>query len=158
MAEKAGASEFLKSQGVVIPKNTRVRCEEMTEEIETQLRRIIPLAWCRNSSMSPSDWSSDNPAIGQCGPTSCVLQDYLGGNILYCVVKLPCGNDVSHYCNQINGKIVDRTGSQFESDSRIVTLVERRDSFLSNRELILNLGEGSKRYEILKKRVDQLFR
>ena len=83
--------------------------KHMTSDIELILRDVIPRAWGRDTSMSPPDWSENNRATGQCGPTACVVQDYLGGDILYCVVRLPCGNDVSHYCNMVDGRRIDLT-------------------------------------------------
>lgn len=103
--------------------------------------------------MSPAEWSEDIPTKGQCGPSSCVIQDYLGGEILYCVVRLPFGHDVDHYCNRVNGRVIDITWCQFESGSSITDYVEQRDVTLSNRQLILFSEQMQKKYEMLRERV-----
>lgn len=53
-------------------------------------------------------WRIDNPAAGQCGVTSLVVNDELGGDILKTDV-----NGAWHFYNSIDGKRVDFTMSQF---------------------------------------------
>jgi hypothetical protein len=55
-------------------------------------------------------WRSDNPAAGQCSVTALVVQDELGGEILKTDV-----NGAWHFYNQIDGRRVDFTVSQFDS-------------------------------------------
>lgn len=55
-------------------------------------------------------WRQDNPASGQCGVTALVIQDALGGEILKTDV-----NGAWHFYNQVDGRRVDFTMSQFDS-------------------------------------------
>lgn len=65
-------------------------------------------AW---SSQSSSKWSKDNPANGQCGVTSLVVHDLLGGKINK--TALPNG---WHFYNVVNGTRIDFTSSQFSKE------------------------------------------
>ncbi|MFD0048198.1 hypothetical protein ACFVHQ_02480 [Actinomycetes bacterium NPDC127524] len=58
-----------------------------------------------------SKWMNDNPVKGQCGVTTLVVNDLLGGEIKK--TKLPDG---WHFYNVINGKRLDFTASQFTED------------------------------------------
>ncbi|WP_213287801.1 hypothetical protein [Bradyrhizobium sp. sGM-13] len=64
-------------------------------------------AW---SAETGGKWRSDNPAAGQCSVTALVVQDELGGEILKTDV-----NGAWHFYNQIEGRRVDFTMSQFDS-------------------------------------------
>lgn len=70
-----------------------------------ELLNALNKAWSIKSS---SKWSSDNPAKGQCGVTSLVVQDTLGGEIQK--TQLAEG---WHYYNVIDHKRYDFTESQF---------------------------------------------
>jgi hypothetical protein len=54
-------------------------------------------------------WSAENPARGQCGVTSLVANEFLGGEIL----KTRIGDDW-HFYNVIKGCRLDFTASQFD--------------------------------------------
>jgi len=59
-------------------------------------------------------WKKSNPALGQCGVTALIAQDMLGGEILKTrVVKAP-HIDIWHYYNNIGGRIIDFTETQFD--------------------------------------------
>jgi|UniRef100_A0A7C1T0A3 hypothetical protein len=62
-------------------------------------------AWSRETS---SFWSLDNPARGQCGVTSLVVQDVFGGQIS----KPPLQQGL-HFYNLIDGHRFDFTSDQF---------------------------------------------
>jgi hypothetical protein len=61
------------------------------------------------------DWSTDNPARGQCGVTALVLQDLLGGELLAAEVHNADGSRQGvHYWNRFaDGVEVDLTREQF---------------------------------------------
>lgn len=63
-------------------------------------------AWSIETS---SLWAPDNPARGQCGVTSLVVQDLFGGEILK--TRTPEG---MHFYNRVNGARIDLTQSQFK--------------------------------------------
>lgn len=69
--------------------------------------RKLREAW---STETGRQWRSDNPAAGQCSVTALVVQDELGGEILKTDV-----NGAWHFYNQIDGRRVDFTVSQFDS-------------------------------------------
>lgn len=76
------------------------------EDIKWCLER----SWCAASSSS-SDWTPENPSLGQCAVTAMIVQDLLGGELLRCMV-----GDVSHYWNLLpDGIELDFTRQQFES-------------------------------------------
>ena len=56
-------------------------------------------------------WNNDNKTLGHCAIVALLINDYFGGDI--CKIKV---NDISHYFNHINDKIIDFTASQFKID------------------------------------------
>ena len=73
-------------------------------EIEEALKKV----WSIKSS---SLYTPANPAKSQCGVTSLVVNDLLGGEIL----KTKVGSQW-HFYNKIGGSRVDLTASQFKED------------------------------------------
>lgn len=66
-------------------------------------------SWSKETCYPPDQgkWSAENPALGQCAITALVIQDFLGGEILYC-------KHYHHYWNRLpNGTEVDLTKEQF---------------------------------------------
>ena len=111
------------------------------------------LASAFNEAWSPESstlWKSENPALGQCGVTALVAQDYLGGKILKTnVVKY--GVDVIwHFYNEINGVLEDFTMSQFDEP---ITY----DNKPSNREEAF-ADTSSQQYDSLKSAVERYSR
>jgi hypothetical protein len=62
-----------------------------------------------------AEWSADSPARGQCGVTSLVVQDLLGGELLLAEVLNADGSRQGlHYWNRLaSGVEVDLTREQF---------------------------------------------
>lgn len=77
------------------------RSYSMKKDILNALRKL----W---SSQSSSKWSLDNLAKGQCGVTSLVVQDILGGEIRKTFLK-----EGWYFYNVINGVKMDFTEEQF---------------------------------------------
>jgi pimeloyl-ACP methyl ester carboxylesterase len=73
---------------------------------ENNLIVVLFESWSMTTS---SKWSSENPAKGQCGVTSLVVQDFLGGEIVKTL--MPKG---WHFYNKVNGIRYDYTSSQFD--------------------------------------------
>lgn len=67
-------------------------------------------------------WTPDNPAKGQCGVTSLVINDVLGGEIL----KTPMAEGW-HFYNRIFGKRYDFTSSQFNDPVLYVDQLSSRE-------------------------------
>ena len=74
------------------------------------------------SSESSSKWSRENPASGQCGVTSLVINDLLGGEINK--TQLPSG---WHFYNVINGNRYDFTASQFSEEIYYMDIPSNRE-------------------------------
>ena len=96
----------------------------MKENKIEELRAALFLSW---SNQSSTLWKAENPALGQCGVTALVAQDILGGEIF----KTPYG-DIWHYYNQIDGRAVDFTESQFDSDLRYEDIASNREEAFSD--------------------------
>lgn len=73
---------------------------------ETEIKNYLLQCWSLKSS---SLWTSNNPAYGQCGVTTLVINDNFGGEIL----KTKLSNGSWHYYNRIEGERVDFTKDQF---------------------------------------------
>jgi hypothetical protein len=105
----------------------------------------IMRAWDYDTSSDATNWREDNPAWGQCAVTALVVQDLLGGDLLRGLV-----NGVSHYWNRLpNGQEIDLTIQQFG------TITERQGAIVRERDYVLSFPETAKRYELLRKRVQQ---
>jgi len=108
-------------------------------------------SWSKETSYpsTQKDWSDKNPAFGQCAVTVLVVQDYFGGEILYC-------KHYNHYWNRLpNRREIDLTRSQFENK-----VTPCADTIVS-REYILKSESAKKaitseRYILLKKRVGKI--
>jgi len=122
-----------------------------------ELEKVLQKSWSRETSYIPEEWDVSNLAIGQCAVTALVVNDYLGGDIVWAEVILPNGQKVSHYFNFINGKEVDFTRSQFPKDTQIPKGIEKKKDFATPREFLLSNDNTRKRYELLKERVKNNF-
>ena len=100
-------------------------------------------------------WSKENPARGQCVPSSLVVQDYYGGDIVRVRVTGD-GIDETHYFNVLeDGTILDTTGSQYRVPVALTPAPIDLKKYSANdvRERLLN-DEGTRiRYATLKSRV-----
>ena len=116
-------------------------------DIET-LKQALLNCWNKETCYPPvaNDWSSKNPARGQCGATVLVVHDYFGGEIL----KAKFEDGTSHFWNLINGKEIDLTRSQFDKNKSIPT-----PKILSRKEVEEHRKYDSTFYAILKKRVEE---
>jgi hypothetical protein len=89
-----------------------------------QVNKALVKSWSLESS---SKWSEDNPAKGQCGVTSLVINDLFGGEIKK--TKLPDG---WHYYNIIENSRFDFTASQFEEEIYYADVPSNRDEAFSD--------------------------
>lgn len=90
------------------------------------LEKILNISWSKNSSYSPGDWTKDNPALGQCAVTALIIQDLIGGEIVWAKVLIPNGEKSSHYFNLINGTETDITRRQFPHGTIIPKGIEKK--------------------------------
>ncbi|MDB5185622.1 MAG: hypothetical protein JWL85_145 [Candidatus Saccharibacteria bacterium] len=119
------------------------------------LTAALSNSWCAETSASPDKWSNDNPALGQCATTACVVQDYLGGDILNSVVTLPDGSTDSHYYNMIDSRALDLTKQQFPTNSSFTEGQSKTKGYESTRDYCLSYDATRERYETLKGKVEK---
>lgn len=85
----------------------------------TEIERAVCAAWGADTCM-PEElpaWSAQNPARGQCGPTSLVLCEILGGDLVHADVHRAGVHIGGHYWNRLPGGIeIDLTRRQFDAD------------------------------------------
>ncbi|MCL5434702.1 MAG: hypothetical protein M1559_03275 [Candidatus Marsarchaeota archaeon] len=113
----------------------------------SNLYDAVSKAWAAETSADPERWSSDNPAWGQCAITATVVHDYFGGRILRTEVK-GVENVSSHYYNQLpDGRVVDFTKQQFDSDAVFENEQER------TKEYIISYPKTKERYDLLLRRM-----
>ncbi|WP_439956443.1 YunG family protein [Nocardia gamkensis] len=118
------------------------------EALASALRR----SWSADTS-STRDWTEGNGAKGQCAVTACVVQDYLGGDILNTVATLPGNETVSHYFNVVDGEIIDLTHGQFPAETTFTEPRAKRGRHASTRAYCLSYESTRLRYETLRRRV-----
>ncbi len=116
------------------------------------LRQALRAAWSAATSKAPA-WTETNRAKGQCAVTACVVQDYLGGEILHTIATVPSGNTVSHYFNIIGGETVDCTHEQFPDGTVFSEPAPKTKGFPSTRDYCLSYNDTKQRYDLLSSRV-----
>lgn len=83
----------------------------------TDIERVVRASWSRETCdpASVDEWCETNPARGQCGVTSLVLHELLGGRLLLAEVHYPNGErEGVHYWNRLASDVeVDLTREQF---------------------------------------------
>jgi hypothetical protein len=96
------------------------------------------------------DWHGGNPARGQCGTSTLVLQDERGGDLVRGLVH-ETGRSAAptvHYWNIVDGVHVDFTWQQFSVSSFVLR------SEAVRREELLESPWFTDRYERLRARLD----
>jgi hypothetical protein len=116
------------------------------------INEALQKSWSAETS-NTDEWSSDNPSLGQCAVTACIVQYYIGSDIVNSVATLPNGTEISHYLNLINGKYIDLTIQQFTDGTTFSSPKPKQKNFPSTREYCLSYKNTNKRYEILKAKV-----
>ncbi|NLP51199.1 hypothetical protein HC179_10835 [Bacillus sp. RO1] len=94
---------------------------------EKNLIDVLFESWSITTS---SKWSPENPAKGQCGVTSLVVQDFLGGEIVKTL--MPNG---WHFYNKVNGIRYDYTSSQFDKGVNYSDTPSNRSEAFQNTNL-----------------------
>lgn len=115
-----------------------------------QLKKVLFEAWSKETSYCPIEWNKENPSLGQCAVTALVINDFLGGEILWSAALQPDGKVISHYFNKIGDKTIDLTREQFVSGTVIPAGKEKKKDFSNTREFMLSDGSTRIRYEQLK--------
>jgi len=125
---------------------TRFFTESTVRDLESALRVAFDIDTCYPDERK--DWSPENPAYGQCAVTALVVQDYLGGDIIYDQKNI-------HFWNRVEKIDIDLSRNQFSEN---VVLCETR--IRSRQELLegprAEVAETLRRYRILEDRVSNL--
>lgn len=105
----------------------------------------IQAGWSSETSASPDEWTQDNPALGQCVPSSLVAQDILGGQ-LERLVTVRDGKRETHYRNVLMGsKVLDVSRGQYPDDQTFEPAPVDGDV----REYVMQSENTRTRYELL---------
>ncbi len=125
--------------------------------ILSELELALVNSWSKETSLDPDNWAPANSALGQCAVTALIINDYLGGELVWAEVSLPNGEKISHYFNLINKKEIDLTRKQFPKGAKIPKGISKKKNFSTTREYVLSHSETQKRYEKIKKEVQKYF-
>jgi hypothetical protein len=99
----------------------------MREKLVSNLYYALQHSWSKQSS---SYWTKNNPALGQCGVTALVVNDYLGGEILKTKLK-----EGWHFYNCIDAQVIDFTEEQFISPPVYLNFPSSREEAYQNTNL-----------------------
>ncbi len=91
------------------------------------------------------NWTSTNPALGQCAITALLFNEFFGGKIYSGVSK----NGIVHYWNKKFGIKIDLTKQQFDKKLKFDNITKW------DREDLLKTGDVQDRYNLLKRRTLQ---
>jgi hypothetical protein len=139
-----------------------ILCDSMPIDLK-ELKAALRACWSKETSAVEDFWSPERPSTGQCGPTSLVVQDFLGGDIAHSIVS-SAGKENSN-CKQCP-KIIECYGSHiynvFPYGKRVdLTRCQFPDDFVILREEIIERGrvlgfrETERKYLILRERVNE---
>jgi len=123
------------------------------ETKKDKFRSAFNASWSKDTCL-PSmkdQWNETSKEIGQCAVTALILQEYFGGQILYC-------SDLDHYWNILpDNNELDMTFSQFtNNENKSVTDIISREKILSSENEITY--QTRKRYYLLKSNVTKNLR
>jgi hypothetical protein len=110
----------------------------MTSITQDDIEAAVRAGWARDTCdpVDADDWSASNRARGQCGTTSLIINDLLGGELLIAeVVRSNGSRQGVHYWNLLpDGTELDLTREQFANDEVIQQpRILRRPAGLPNR-------------------------
>ena len=118
------------------------------------LINALAASWANDSCFDASEWSPDNPALGQCVSSSLVVQDYIGGDLRRYDVTLPDGSHEKHYCNVLeDGTEIDTTRKQYTFPVTLIIDPVDLKGYRTVREKRLAEDETRQKYERLRDRV-----
>ena len=84
-----------------------------------EVEAAIRASWGRDTSDDPDEWSTENPARGQCSVTALLVRELLGGEILVANVLRDGRRVERHAWNRLpSGLTVDLTREQFQRGER----------------------------------------
>lgn len=111
----------------------------------TQIERAIKKSWSKDTAYYDFLWCKNNnsKASGQCRVTALLVQELLGGDILYSHVV--CNKELDHYWNKIGNLEIDLTFKQFRANTTFVKAIK-----LTRKKVIGGDKRVIETYKILK--------
>ena len=136
----------------------------MENALLERLHQALRDGWSANTSADAGAWSVETPSWRQCAVTACVVQDLLGGEILWATATTPDAERHSHYFNRLpDGTVLDLTRDQFPAVTEFAppegclrTANSEGRSFPTTRDYILSYPATLRRYERLRAHVRRL--
>lgn len=115
-----------------------------------ELEAAIRASWGSDTSGDPDEWTTDNPARGQCDATAVLVRSYLGGDILIADILRNGRRVERHAWNRLlSGLMIDLTRDQFRNGELLSEPVAEEP---------LLLGDALQRHRLLAQRVDEFLR
>jgi hypothetical protein len=120
-----------------------------SEKALEEFKGKLMAAWCQATSYYKEQWTPENPACGQCLVSSMLVQDRFGGSLIFADAILPDGTlaEGGHFYNEIGGKRVDLTESQFPAGTQIIKKQRTLRYFVEQN------ADTMARYNLLKRRM-----
>ncbi len=114
---------------------------------------VLSEIWCAQTCTARlrAGWSKENKTLGQCTVTSFLAQDIFGGKV-YGIVR-PGGT--CHCYNVVGDCCFDLTSEQFGEEAKELVYENNPEQF---REVHFAKDDKKKRYELLKKRLEDRYR
>lgn len=123
--------------------------EHDPSEIQSALRQ----SWAADTSYAPKLWTPDNPAHGQCTPSSLVVHSLLGGQVLYRATYVD-GLRERHYLNILpDGNEFDSTREQYPDDQLFIDLPNRLKGADTLSDKLMSSAATRRRFTLLSNRV-----
>lgn len=125
----------------------------MTQE---QFSRTLPRIWSASTSAVPNEWSTINPARGQCAVTAALAAEILGYEMRVCQVHKSNGKKEAHYLNwrrgseEGEGALIDLTSAQFHGPTCFTDAVPKENGLGSTRVYALSDSDTLLRYARLR--------
>jgi len=118
-----------------------------------KLSTAICLSWGPDTSFVPAEWTTQNPARGNCVVTALVVQHFLGGELRKYDTVFQDVNE-THYTNLLpDGTEVDLTGRQYPDDQVLVPSEVNLHGYRAVRDKMMHEPNTVRQYEILLGRV-----
>lgn len=129
-----------------------------------EILKIFEKCYSRKTSAFEALWNRSNISFGHCFVATYLLYEYFGGQIIKFKILKPWNNIIkSHYCLQLDGKIIDPTKEQFPKDFPYNDMLEGKfgvkytspkviKRFLTSNQRI------SEKYRLFKVKVEQVLK
>ena len=110
-----------------------------------ELKQLLLKSWDAETCVPGlrSEWTNDNPSLGQCAITALIVNDFFGGKIMRCMAS-----SGSHYYNIIDDEIIDLTVEQFLGE-----IPQYEDGSERTKDYLLGNEDTKNRYLLLNKRL-----